>query len=161
MDAAKVQEIIERHRGHNSPLMYILQDLQKEFNYLPKEALQQVSKALEIPMGRIYSVASFFHAFSLEPRGQYVCSVCMGTACHVRGAQRILDNLELELGVKAGCTSEDMKFTVETVNCVGACAIGPVLIVNDDYHGNLTAPRLTKILKPLREGVSESNNEEA
>jgi NADH-quinone oxidoreductase subunit E len=151
MDAAKVQEIIERHRGHNSPLMYILQDLQKEFNYLPKEALQQVSKTLEIPMSRIYALASFFHAFSLEPRGKHVCSVCMGTACHVRGAQRILDNLELELGVKAGHTSKDMKFTVETVNCVGACAIGPVLIVNEEYHGNMTTPKLSKVLKTLRE----------
>ena len=151
MDAAKVQEIIERHRGHNSPLMYILQDLQKEFNYLPKEALQQVGKTLEIPMSRIYALASFFHAFSLEPRGKYVCSVCMGTACHVRGAQRILDNLELELGLKAGSTSQDMKFTVETVNCVGACAIGPVLIVNEEYHGNMTTPKLSKVLKTLRE----------
>ncbi len=152
MDAAKVQAIIDKRRGQNSPLMYILQDLQKEFNYLPKEALQQVSKALEVPMSRIYALASFFHAFSLEPRGKHVCSVCMGTACHVRGAQRILDNLELELGVKAGETSKDMKFTVETVNCVGACAIGPVLIVNDEYHGNMTTPKLSRVLKPLREG---------
>lgn len=155
METAKVQEIIDRHSGHNSPLMYILQDLQKEYNYLPKEALQLVGRKMDIPLSKIYGLASFFRAFSLEPRGEHVCSVCMGTACHVRSAQKILDDLERELSVKAGATTPDMKFTLETVNCLGACAIGPVVTVNGEYHGNMTASKTQKLIKTLREGQTK------
>jgi NADH-quinone oxidoreductase subunit E len=155
MDNDKAQAIIDRHSGHNSPLMYMLQDLQKEFNYLPKEALQLVSRKTDIPLSRVYGLASFFHAFSLEPRGENICSVCMGTACHVRGAQRILDNLERELNVKAGGNTADMEFTLDTVNCVGACAIGPVVIVNSEYHGNMTSSKTSKLIKTLREGQTK------
>ena len=152
MDAAKVQEIIEKYRNGNSPLMYILQDIQKTFNYLPKEALQQTSAELGIPMSQVYAVASFFRAFSLKPRGKHICNVCIGTACHVRGAQRIVDKLEQELGVAPGQTTDDMNFTVETVNCLGACALGPILVVDDEYHGNMTTTKVARVLKPLREG---------
>lgn len=152
MDASKVQEIIEKYRDKNSPLMYTLQDIQKEFSYLPKEALHQVSEGLDLPVSQVFAVASFFRAFSLEPRGEYVCSVCMGTACHVRGARKILDKLEQELGINAGETSQDMKFTVETVNCLGACALGPILTVNSTYHGDMTTTKVSRVLKPLREG---------
>ena len=155
MDTDKVQAIIDRRSGHNSPLMYMLQDLHKEFNYLPKEALQLVSRKTDVPLSRIYGIASFFHAFSLEPRGKHVCSVCMGTACHVRGSQRILDDLERELNVKAGGNTADMEITLDTVNCVGACAIGPVVIVNSEYHGNMTSSKTSKLIKTLREGQTK------
>lgn len=152
MDAEKTKQIIEKYRGKNSPLMYTLQDIQKEFNFLPREALYMVSELLEIPISRVFAVASFFRAFSLKPRGKYVCSVCLGTACHVRGAQRILDKLEQELGVHAGETTADMNFTIATVNCLGACALGPILTVNTEYHGDMTATKVSRVVKQLREG---------
>jgi NADH-quinone oxidoreductase subunit E len=152
MDAAKVQEIIEKYRDKNSPLMYSLQDVQKAFNYLPKEALVQLSEGLNIPLSRVYAVASFFRAFSLKPRGKHVCNVCVGTACHVRGAQRILDKLDQELGIGPGETTPDMEFTVETVNCLGACALGPIMVVGEEYYGNMTTTKVARVLKSIREG---------
>jgi NADH-quinone oxidoreductase subunit E len=143
----KVEAILERHQHDKGMLVAILQDIQAEYNYLPKEALQKVSENLEVPFTRIYSVATFFKSFSLKPRGRHLVSVCMGTACHVRGAPKILDAIERELGIKAGETTEDLKYTLETVNCVGACALGPMVVVDGNYSGEMKVD----MVKPLLE----------
>lgn len=150
MDDKKVEEILARHHFRDSALLAILQDIQDEVNYLPKEAVEYISRRLEIPRSRIYSMATFFRAFSLEPRGKYICNVCMGTACHVRGAERLVEELERKLEIKRGETTSDMKFTLETVNCVGACALGPVVVMNKEYHGNMTTAKLDKMLKQYK-----------
>ncbi len=126
-------------------LVSILQDVQKAYNYLPKEALIQVSHGLKVPLTRVYSVATFFRAFTLTPRGRHIINVCLGTACHVRGGVRVAERLEQELGIKRGETTHDLKFTLETVNCVGACALGPNVIIDGEYSGQMTMEKV----KPL------------
>jgi NADH-quinone oxidoreductase subunit E len=143
----KVESILDKYQHHEGFLVSILQDIQAEYNYLPKDAVLEVSQGLGVPLTQVYSVATFFKAFSLQPRGRHLIHVCLGTACHVRGGIRILESIERELGIKAGETTEDLKFTVETVNCVGACALGPIVIVDDQYSGEMT----TEKVKPLLE----------
>ena len=128
-------------------LVPVLQDVQAEYRYLPKEALQQVSHGLDVPVSQVYSVATFFKAFSLEPRGRHQINVCLGTACHVRGAVKVLEKLERELGISRGETTPDLKFSLETVNCVGACALGPMVIVDEDYHGEMNTDKVESVLK--------------
>jgi NADH-quinone oxidoreductase subunit E len=133
----QVENVLQKYRHDKSLLVDILQDIQTENGYLPREALEETSHALDVPLSRVYSVATFFKAFSLVPRGRNLISVCMGTACHVRGADKVLEKIEAELGIKAGETTKDLKFTLETVNCVGACALGPMVIIGEDYHGEM------------------------
>ena len=128
-------------------LVSVLQDIQTEYKYLPQEALEEVCQGLSIPLSRVYSVATFFKAFSLTPRGRHVISVCMGTACHVRGAVRVLEKIERELGIESGDTTPDRRFSLETVNCVGACALGPMIIVDEEYHGEMTTEKVDSVLK--------------
>jgi NADH-quinone oxidoreductase subunit E len=128
-------------------LVSILQDVQAEYSYLPEEVLVEVSQALGAPLSQVYSVATFFKAFSLEPRGRYLINVCLGTACHVRGAVKVLEAIERELNIKAGRTTKDLKFTLETVNCVGACALGPIVIVDGEYHGQMKTNRVKALLQ--------------
>lgn len=156
---AKVEEIIERYNGERGFLVPILQDVQKEWNYLPRKALDAVSLLLDIPISQIFEVATFYRAFSLEPRGRHQVCLCVGTACHVRGAPRIGDHIQRSLGIEAGETTQDLEFTYETVNCLGACALGPVLTVNEEYHGQVTIGKTNKILKQLGKKV-ESDDEE-
>jgi len=143
----KVGSVLERYSRDASQLVAILQDIQVEYNWLPKEALEEVSQELGIPLSRVFSVATFFRAFSLRPRGRHLIHVCLGTACHVRGAPRILEQIERQLGIRPGEMTEDLQFSLETVNCVGACALGPVVIVDGDYHGQMTPDRVKEILK--------------
>ncbi len=143
----KVGSVLERYSRDASQLVAILQDIQAEYNWLPKEALEEVSQELGIPLSRVFSVATFFRAFSLRPRGRHLIHVCLGTACHVRGAPRILEQMERELGIRPGEMTEDLQFSLETVNCVGACALGPVVIVDGDYHGQMTPDKVKEILK--------------
>lgn len=150
MDLNAVDKICEKHECKCEQLIGILQDTQKELNYLPRGALEKVAANLKIPLSRVYAVATFFRAFSLEPRGKNHVCVCMGTACHVRGAPKILDEIEREIGVKAGETDKDLRYTLETVNCVGACALGPVAVVNGEYHGKLDTQKVTKMLKEMK-----------
>jgi NADH:ubiquinone oxidoreductase subunit E len=145
-DTATVDRIIERHGDNRGTLIAILTDIQKECSYLPREALELVAKRLDIPFSRVFSVSTFYKAFSLEPRGKHIVQVCMGTACHVRGSQRILEEFERILSVKAGMTTDDRLFTLETVNCVGACALGPIAVVNGRYHGNLNLVKVPKLI---------------
>ena len=154
-DVAEIKKtvtgVLEKHGHQPSLLVSILQDIQEELAYLPEESLAAVSEGLKLPQTRVYSVATFFRAFSLTPRGKHVVHVCMGTACHVRGAAKIMDKLERDLGVCSGGTTEDGNFTVETVNCVGACALGPMVVVDSKYHGQMTTPKVDKMLKKYTE----------
>ena len=150
MDLAKVDTIIDSYGAESASLLAIMQDVQDAENYLPREAVDQIAKRLAVPISRIYSMATFFESFHLEPRGKHICTVCMGTACHVRGAQRLVEQLERDLDVPSGGTTADMLFTVEEVNCVGACALGPLVIIDGGYHGNMKSGSLTKVVKKLR-----------
>ena len=145
--ANKVQSIIESYKGQQGLLISLLQDIQAECGYLPKEVLIEISTELDIPASRVYSVATFFKAFSLKPRGEHVITVCLGTACHVRGGAKILQKLERDLGVKDGETTEDLKFTLESARCLGACALGPLVVVDDKYEGQVTPEKLDRLLK--------------
>lgn len=143
----KVKTVLDRHQRDRGMLVAILQDIQAEYNYLPKKALTEVSQGLDIPLTQVYSVASFFKAFSLKPRGRHIINVCLGTACHVRGAVRVLDEIERRLGIKAGGTTKDHRYTLETVNCVGACALGPIVIIDGNYSGEMKADGVKALLK--------------
>jgi NADH-quinone oxidoreductase subunit E len=147
VDPKAVCEIIERHGYQESSLIGILQDIQGRMNYLPRKALIQISESLGIPLTTIYEVATFYKGFSLEPKGRHTLQVCLGTACHVRGGARVLDYLENRLEVKAGGTTRDMAFTLESVNCLGACALGPVVVIDHKYYGHINASRFESILK--------------
>ena len=141
-----VKQVLQKHQHDKALLVDVLQDIQAEIGYLPKEALEETHKGLGVPLSRVYSVATFFKAFSLTPRGRYLINVCMGTACHVRGSVKVLEQIEKELKIKAGGTTPDLKFTLETVNCVGSCALGPMVIVGEDYHGEMTAETVGTVL---------------
>lgn len=149
--APKVKNILDKYAKDKGMLVAILQDIQTEFNYLPRPALEAVSEGLGVPMSQVYSVSTFFKAFSLKPKGKHSIHVCMGTACHVRGANKILDKLVEKLGCCAGENTADMKFSLDAVNCVGACALGPVVVVDGQYVGNMT----TEKVKPLIEGCQD------
>lgn len=152
----KTKQIVKKHRGDKSALIAVLQDIQEAFNYLPKDALTAAGKALGIPISRVYEVATFYNAFSLKPRGEHIVKICMGTACHVRGASAIQDKMERTLCIKPGETTEDKKFSLETVNCVGACALGPVVVIDTEYHGQVTMAKVDKIIGKLKEGAQQS-----
>jgi NADH-quinone oxidoreductase subunit E len=143
----QVRVVLGKYQSDKSALIDILHDTQSEIGYLPKEGLEEIATGLGIPLSRVYSVATFFKAFSLTPRGRHLINVCMGTACHVRGSDKVLAQLEKELGIKNGKNTADLKFTLETVNCVGACALGPMVIIGEDYHGEMTPEKVGDVLK--------------
>ncbi len=143
----KVTSILDNYQREEGMLVSMLQDIQAEYNYLPREALAQVSQGLDVALSQVYSVATFFKAFSLKPRGRHIINVCLGTACHVRGAVRILEEMERKLGIKPGETTEDLKYTLETVNCVGACALGPIVIVDGEYSGQMKSNKVKPLLE--------------
>ena len=147
MELEKVDEIIDKYPAQSGVLIQLLLDLQGEFNWIPKEAILRISERLQIPPSQIYRVATFYKAMSLTPRGRHLVSVCLGTACHVRGASKIADKVEEALEVTAGETTQDMKFTVQRVNCIGCCALGPVILVDKDYHGKVTPAQVRKVLE--------------
>jgi NADH-quinone oxidoreductase subunit E len=149
-DKRKIKSILARYDSDPGMLVPILQDVQAEYNYLPKEALGQVGDGLAVPLSQVYSVASFFKSFSLKPRGRHLINVCLGTACHVRGAVRVLDEIERELGIKSGETTGDLRYTLETVNCVGACALGPIVIIDGSYSGQMAASKLKPLLESYK-----------
>jgi len=145
-----IKKITDKYRGIEGSLIHILQDIQSHYRYLPKEALLQVSGILHKPYSQIYAVASFYKMFSLKPKGKHILRVCMGTACHVKGAPLLLDSLQRELRVKAGETTSDGCFTVETVNCVGACSLAPIIRVDEDTHGRMKQAKIPKVIKEYR-----------
>lgn len=146
-DIAKIKEVIGRSPADPSSLIAVLQDIQREFHYLPCEALKEAADILHVPLSKVFSASTFYNAFSLTPRGENIIRVCQGTACHIRGADQLLDQLEVGLQIKKGQTTPDMKFTLEVVNCVGACAMAPVMIVNDKYHANVRCDRAMRLAK--------------
>jgi len=147
----ELDAIIDRHGAEPGALMPIMQEVNDELRYLPEDALRYISWRLNVPLSQIYHVATFYKAFNLEPRGKHTISLCMGTTCHVRGAERIGDEIQRLLNVEPGGTTEDGEFTYETVNCLGACALAPVMVIDDQYHGNLTTAVLPKLLDSYRE----------
>ena len=142
----EVSKIIKGYQAKKSDLLAILTDIQTKYNWLPPDAIQLVSEELCIPMIDVYGVASFYHAFSLTPRGKHIVTVCSGTACHVRGAQIILGRAQNQLGISPGCTTKDDQFTLETVNCLGACALAPIVVVDGHYHGQSTIRKVDAVL---------------
>lgn len=147
MDNEKIDQIIDKHENKASSLIQILLDIQSEHHWLPKEALVRVSNNLKVPLSQIQHITTFYKSFSLVPKGRHEVHVCMGTACHVRGAQRVLDTVQDQIGIKPGETDVDLKFSLETVNCLGCCALGPVMVVNGEYHGNIVPSQLEDVLK--------------
>jgi len=143
----KVQAIVDKHQGLKKNLIAILLDIQSEYNYLPPESLTAVARALDMSLIEILDVATFYRAFSLTPRGKHLALVCLGTACHVRGGQRVLEEFERKLQVKAGDTTPDNQFSLETVACLGCCAIGPVVQISGQYHGHTTIGKVGEILR--------------
>ena len=152
-----VDEIIDRHHAEPSSLIQVLLEIQSEAHWLPQEALARVGERLEVPATRIQHIATFYKAFSLVPKGRHRVHICVGTACHVRGAPMLVDEFERILEIKAGETTEDKAFTVETVNCVGACALGPLVIVDGEYHGNLPSTRVKNLVKKIRKADAKKD----
>ena len=144
--AAVVDNVVKEYGYDRSMLIQILLRLQKSFSWLPREMLTEVSKQLELPLHQIYQVATFYKAFSLAPRGRHLVRVCMGTSCKVRGATSILDKLQRTLKIEKDQTTPDGRFSLETVNCAGCCALGPVITIDGEYHGNLKSPDIDRIL---------------
>lgn len=150
-----VDRIIDQYGGEPQHLLAVLQDIQGKYNYLPRPALEQVARKLGVSLGRVSYMATFFRSFSLVERGKHICTVCLGTACHVRGAPRLVEEMERVLGIKSGETTSDRQFTLETVNCVGACALGPLVIVDGEYHGNQSASQIERLVKKVRQAGSK------
>jgi len=130
-------------------LVNILHDLQAEFRYLPEEALRETATHLGMAPSQVYGVATFYHGFHTEPRGEHICTVCMGTACHVRGAPRLLEQLERDTGIGAGQTTPDLSLSIEEVGCVGACALGPLVLLDGEYHGHMTGDGVSRLVKKV------------
>ena len=143
----RVNAFIKKRKSQKKALIAILQDIQAEYNYLPQDALRVVSQNLSIPLIDVVGVATFYRAFSLKPRGEHVVTVCLGTACHVRGGPKILEEFERRLAVKPGDTTPDGKFTLESVACLGCCAIGPVVVVDGDYHAQTSIRKVESLIK--------------
>ena len=147
IDYLALDRLVEERFNHDKEnLIMILQAIQAQYNYLPRAALAYLSEKIEIPLSRIYGVATFYSTFSLEPRGKNIISICLGTACHVRGAGRVLERIEDTLHVENGETTEDGLFTLESVRCIGCCSLGPVVKINEDVHGRIASEDLAQIL---------------
>jgi NADH-quinone oxidoreductase subunit E len=155
----EIHEIVDRETQGDGSLIAALEEIQRRFRYLPPEALMMVSDGLNVPLSQTYAVATFYNAFSLEPKGKHCIQICMGTACHVRGSPQILDRLELELGIEAGQTTPDGLFSLETVNCLGACALGPVVVMDDEYSGQMTAKKALNLLNRVKKQEAEAQDE--
>ncbi len=157
-EPSELAETIEQNMADAS-LVSILEEIQGRYRYLPREAMILVSERLGVPLSQVYSVATFYHAFSLVPRGRHTISVCTGTACHVRGAVQVLGRLETVLAIKPGETTRDRQFTLETVNCLGCCALGPVVVIDGEYEGQMTIKKVDRLLKRwMRPAAGESDD---
>ena len=158
MNHSEIDAIVDRYERKESAILAILQDIQAKEKYLPREALEYVGEKLHLPINRIYRIATFYRAFSLTPRGRHEVHVCMGTACHVRGAQRVLDQVTLELGIRPDETTKDREFSLGTVNCLGVCASGPVMAIDGQYFGKMISTKVGGTLKAFRSNKKEGSN---
>jgi NADH-quinone oxidoreductase subunit E len=147
MEVSQIDGIIKQYRGRESAILAILQDIQVKEKYLPKEALEYVSQKMHIPLVQIFRIATFYNALSLKPRGRHKVDVCLGTACHVRGGNKILEKMERDLGISVGETTKDKRFTLESVHCVGCCSLGPVAVVDGNVFGRLSQEKVPTLLK--------------
>jgi NADH-quinone oxidoreductase subunit E len=147
MDNDKIDKIIDKYPSDPSSLIQVLLEIQSENRWLPKEALEKVAEKLQVPLNRIQHIITFYKAFSVVPKGRHEIHVCTGTACHVRGAPRLLDTVEDLIGIKPGETDQDLRFSLETVNCVGCCALGPVMVIDGEYHGKMAPAKSEDVLK--------------
>lgn len=150
IDQEKLEAILSRYEGEASNLIPVLHDLMDEYHYLPKEELQEVARRLNVPLTQVYSVATFYKGFSLEPRGVHHVRVCQGTACHLHGATRLQEGVVRRLSLSPDQTTPDGQFSLELVKCVGKCGAAPVLAVDQDYFGEVGVDTLTRLLKPFR-----------
>ncbi len=153
MQEEHIIDIIEKYDRSQGGIISILEDIQSKYSYLPADALKIVSKKTGCSLVEIYSIATFYKSFSLKPRGRHIITVCMGTACHVRGGLAIVESFERQLGIKAGETTVDTVFSLETVNCLGACALGPIVVIDGHYFSKVAASNVIKIIKKAREGI--------
>ena len=155
METDGVLSILQRHKEDRGGLIAILQDVQTKYSYLPAEVLKVIARETGRSLVDVYGVATFYKSFSLQPRGEHLCSVCLGTACHVRGAPAIADEFERQLGIKSGETTPSREFTLETVNCLGACALGPVAVMDGHYFSHVNTAKVTDIIKKTRAGLDD------
>src|SRR3989339_705270 len=161
IETKEVIKFVDNLIGRNGKLLIsVLEDIQDEYNYLPEEALREVAFKMRVPLRDVYGVSTFYNAFRLKPCGKHIINVCQGTACHVRGGKRVLDKIETLLDIKAGENTKDMQFTLETVNCLGACALGPVMVIDGKYYGNMNQAKAESVLKQYRNKVREKKHEE-
>ena len=145
-----IKEIVLGYPGEKRFSLAIMQDIQREYNYISKEALETISGHLSIPLSKLYGMATFYKALSLKPKGKYIIKVCDGTACHIRSSQVILSELEKILAINPGDVTSDGMFSLETVNCVGACALAPVMVIDGTYHGKMTTGSVSKIIEDYK-----------
>lgn len=157
VEIKEIDTILDKYGQDQRWLIPSLLEIQKVYNYLPPEALERVSERMKIPSIQVFQVASFYKAFSLEPRGRHIVTVCLGTACHVRGADRLIDQVGRELEVKPGETTKDNQFTLEAVNCLGTCALGPVMVVDGKYYGNMVANKVERVLSKYAQREEKAN----
>ncbi len=146
IDLERVDSLIEPYLGRKEMMIPALQKVQNHFGYLPRPAMEQVSKRMRVPLSRLYGVATFYAQFKMKPRGRYIIRVCKGTACHIQGSPKIAERIEETLGIESGETTDDLRFTLEEVACIGACALAPVIMINDDPHGRLSPDKVKDIL---------------
>lgn len=150
MESSEINTIIKQYKRKESAILAILQDIQSKEKYLPKEILEQVSQKMNIPITHIFRLATFYNALSIKPRGKHKIDVCLGTACHVRGGNKIIDKLERDLSIPVGGTTKDKQFTLESVRCVGCCSLGPVAVIDGNVYGRLTQDKIPALLKEFK-----------
>jgi len=152
MSEIPVSEILDRYPADRTASLAVLQDVQAEYKYLPRQAMEAVAERLGMNLSEVYQLATFYQAFSLTPKGDYIVKVCLGTACHVGGGSRILAAVEKKLGIRAGSTTDDNKFSLEAIRCVGACALGPMILVNERPYSKMTPTRAEGLIEQLSSG---------
>ncbi|MCP4602837.1 MAG: NAD(P)H-dependent oxidoreductase subunit E [Proteobacteria bacterium] len=155
MEVARINGILDKWRRDSDYLIEILQDVQDTWRHIPRDTMRYVADELEVPLARVYHIATFYKAFSLEPRGRHEIQVCTGTACHVRGAARVVEAIERELGVDAGKTTADGEYTLEPVRCVGACGLAPVVGIDEEIYGHLSPNKAAKKIARHKKGVAK------
>jgi NADH-quinone oxidoreductase subunit E len=151
VELSKVDQIVQKNGLERRTLIPSLLEIQNHYHYLPQEVIERVAEQMSIPAVQVYQVASFYKAFSLEPRGKHTVTVCLGTACHVRGGARLIDQVGRMLNINAGETTKDMLFTLEAVSCLGCCALGPVMVIDGKYYGNMVASKVEKVIQKYAE----------
>lgn len=153
--SSPVSRILEEHEGERADLISILLDVQDALGYLPRFAMKHVAKRLRIPDTEVFGIATYYGYFRLQPPGKHQCTVCTGTACHVRGAARVLGEFERRLGIRSGGVTDDLEYGLDTVNCVGACALGPIVLVDGEYQGQVTASKIPNLLRRLKRSAEK------